>query len=82
MLDSICYEVLICNLMFCCLCKVMFDVCLGFICWLFLRGLVSMVIFFWDENFSVKDLGVRESWVGFGFINRLSGGFLFLGIYN
>lgn len=38
--------------------------------------------FFWDENFSVKDLGVRESWVGFGFINRLSGGFLFLGIYN
>lgn len=33
--------------------------------------------FFKDENFSVKDLGVRESWVGFGFINRLSGGFFF-----
>jgi hypothetical protein len=41
--------------------------------------------FFEDEKCSYKELGVRESWVGFGFINRFSGGFFFLsfvGIYN
>jgi hypothetical protein len=43
------------------------------------------IIFFEDEKCSYKELGVRESWVGFGFINRFSGGFFFLsfvGIYN
>jgi hypothetical protein len=35
------------------------------------------IIFFEDEKCSDKELGVRESWVGFGFINRFSGGFFF-----
>jgi hypothetical protein len=47
----------------------------------------ASIIFFEDKKCSYKELGVRESWAGFGFINRFSGGFflsffLFVGIYN